>query len=140
MDAEATAALGRSDVTVTRYKRPREFMMVVMVACALTYAAFCRRGNFVPGSILYNTLLHYIPRFADFCWMIQPLLIYPMVMLHAGEAVHMARSRLEKHTVRCGSRVWWTWVGSAFLEGVGSFVRFDEVVREEGEKKAKIKH
>jgi len=140
MDAECTAALGRSSVTVKSYKPPRGFMTVVMVACALTFAAFCRRVNFVPGSLLYTALLRNVPRFADFCWTIQPLVIYPMALLHAAEATYMARSRLEKHTVRWGSRVWWTWVGSAFLEGWGSIVRFDEVVREEEERKAKLKH
>lgn len=104
-------------------------MTIIMVACALTYIAFCRRGNFEPGSLLWGALLRYVPRFGEFCWRVQPLVFYPMVVLHAGEAGYMVLSRLERHSVRWGSGVWWMWVGSAFLEGWGSFVRFDEGVR-----------
>ena len=52
----------------------------------------------------------------------------------------MAKSRLEKHTVRIFSGVWWMWVLSCFAEGYGAFVRFDECVREEKAKKEGMKH
>lgn len=63
-----------------------------------------------------------------------------MVMLHAAEMVYMERSRLKRHTVRAFGRVWWLWVCSTFVEGYGAFLRFDEIVKEEEEKKAKAKH
>ena len=140
MDAEAVAGLGASDITVKKYKPPRGFMTVVFVACALTYTAFCRRANFEPGSVLYETLLAHVPRFAKFCHIIQPLLFWFMIVLHAGETVWMATRRLERHTVRMFSRVWWLWVLSCFVEGVGSSVRFDECVREEKARKEGMKH
>ena len=140
MDAEAVKGLGRSNVTVKRYKGPRGLMTATMVVCALTFLAFARPGNFVPGALLYDALLRYVPGFAKFCWRVQPLVIYPMLALHVVEAVHMERSRLKKHTVRMFSRTWWMWVISTFVEGVGAFVRFDEVVREEEEKREKAKH
>ena len=140
MDSEAVAGLGASDITVKKYKPPRGFMSVVFVACALTYMAFCRRANFVPGSIFYETLLRSAPSFAKFCWTIQPLLLGIMVPLHGGEAIWMVKSRLEKHTVRMFSRVWWMWVSSCFVEGIGSFVRFDECVREEKARREGMKH
>lgn len=131
MDAEATAALGRSNINVKEYKNPRGFMTVVFVACACTYLAFFRRANFEAGSLLYDMLLKYFPRFANFCWAIQPYLFGFMVVAHSGEAVYMERRYLRKHTVRMGSLVWWKWMVSTFVEGVGSFKRFEEVVREE---------
>ena len=140
MDADAVKGLRRSNVTVKRYKGPRGWMTAVMVVCALTFLAFARPENFVPGSLLYDTLLKYVPRFARFCWRVQPLVIYPMLAIHVGETMHMERSRLRKHTVRMFSRTWWMWVVSTSVEGVGAFVRFDEVVREEEEKRAKAKH
>ena len=140
MDSDAVRGLRRSNVTIKRYKGPRGWMMGVMVVCALTFLAFARPRNFVPGSLLYDALLKYVPGFAKFCWTVQPLVIYPMVALHVGEALHMERSRLRKHTVRILSRTWWMWVVSTFVEGFGAFVRFDEVVREEEEKRAKAKH
>lgn len=140
MDAEATAALGRSTVTVKEYTRPRGFMSVVWVAAFVTFLAFSRRANFRPGSLCYDGLLHYVPGFNNFCWKIQPLVIYPMVVLHAAEALYMERSRLARHTVKAFGRVWWMWIFSTFVEGVGAFLRFDEVVREEEQKKAKARH
>lgn len=67
-------------------------------------------------------------------------MIVPMVVLHLCEAAYMVRGRLERHSVRWLSGVWWLWAASAFLEGWGSFVRFDEVVREEEERREKVKH
>ena len=133
MDAEAVKGLGRSSVTVKRYKAPRGWMTAVMVICALTMLAFVRRGNFVPGSLLYDGLLSSVPGFAKFCWTVQPLIFFAMPTAHAAEAVHMERSRLRKHTVRMFSRTWWMWIVSNFVEGVGAIMRFDEVVREEEE-------
>ena len=140
MDGEAVAGLGASNITVKNYKPPHGFMAVVFVACALSYISFCRRANFEPGSIFYDVLLKNAPSFARFCWKVQPLVFGFMVVVHSGEAVWMAKSRLEKHTVRMFSKVWWMWVLSCFVEGIGSFVRFDGCVREEKVKKEGMKH
>lgn len=140
MDAEATAALQKSSITVKRYKEPRGWMMAMMVAVCVTFVVFSRRSNFRPGNILYDTLLGYVPMFAGFCWKIQPVVIFPMVVIHTAEVIYMQTSRLEKHTVKMFSLVWWKWLVSAFAEGFSSFWRFDEVVREEEAKKAAAKH
>ena len=68
------------------------------------------------------------------------MLLGGMVVIHGSEAVHMARTRLEKHSVPLFSKLWWKWVVSTFFEGVGNFIRFDGIVREEEEKKMKAKH
>ena len=140
MDSEAVAGLKKSDITVKRYKRPRGFMTVVMAAAAITFLLFSRRAHFRPGSFIYDLFLGYVPWFADFCWTVQPLVIWPMTVIHTAEVIYMQRSRLEKHTVRMLSGVWWMWIISTFVEGFGSFHRFDEVVREEEAKKAAAKH
>ena len=140
MDIEATERLGRSAVTVKGYKRPYGWMTVIMVVCAMTYLAFSRRANFAPGSVLYWAVLRYMPNFAAFCWSVQPSVIVPMCAIHAGEVWYLENTRLRKHTVRMFSGVWWKWVVSCFVEGFGAFVRLDEIVREEEEKKAKAQH
>ncbi|CAD6583435.1 MAG: hypothetical protein ASARMPRED_001319 [Alectoria sarmentosa] len=140
MDGDAVIGLGASNITVKKYKPPRGWMTAVFVACALTYICFCRRTNFEPGSVFYDTLLRNVPSFAKFCRVIQPWLFWFMVVAHAAEASWMAKSRLEKHTVRMFSRVWWMWVLSCFVEGVGSSMRFDECVEEEKAKKEGMKH
>ncbi len=140
MDTEATAALGRSTVTVKEYVRPRGLMAVVWIVVFVTFLAFSRRANFRPGSWCYDGLLSYVPSFGNFCWRIQPLVFYPMVVLHAAEATYMERTRLQRHTVKVFGRVWWMWISSTFVEGIGAFLRFDEVVREEEQRKAKARH
>lgn len=135
MDQEALRGLGKSDITVKEYRRPRGFMAVVFVATATTFVCFSRRSNFVPGSFLYDTVLKYVPKFAQFCYNIQPPLIVLMVTIHASEAIHMERSRLEKHNLSRLSKLWWQWLLSTFIEGVGAFVRFDRIVKEEKERK-----
>ena len=140
MDGEAVAGLGASTITVKKYKPPRGFMTVVFVLCLLAYISLCRRANFEPGSVLYDTLLKYVPSFANFCWTYQPLLFWPMIALHGYETVRLVKTKLEKHTVRMFSKVWWMWVLSCFVEGFGSFIRFNECVREEQAKKEAMKH
>ena len=140
MEAEATAALKRSNITVKEYKKPKGFLAVVFVSCAVTFVMFSKRSNFQPGSILYDNLLKYTPGFAGWCYKIQPMLLYPMLALHIGEAVYMAQNRMEKHSVPRFSKLWWKWVSSTFIEGVGSFMRLDRMVKEEEADKAKLQH
>ena len=140
MDAEATAGLHRSNVTVKKYKKPKGFWAVVFVASACTFVVFSRRSNFQPGSFLYDNVLKHAPAFAQWCYKIQPLVIYPMIAIHGVETFHMQKSRLEKHNVPFFSKLWWKWVLSTFVEGVGAFIRFDRIVKEEQEKQEKAKH
>ena len=140
MDTLAIAGLGRSSIMIKKYVKPSGFMLVVFIAAFLTFVNFSTRENFEPGSLLYDNILTYTPPFAKFCWSIQPFVIYPMVLLHGGEAIYMARSRLANHHVPVGSRLWLTWVCSTFIEGYGNFVRFDALVEEERKRKAKVAH
>lgn len=140
MDGEAVAGLGASNITVKKYRPPHGFMTVVFVACALTLVSFCRRANFEPGSVFYDTLLKKIPSFAKFCRTVQPLVLWFMIIVHGAESMWMVKSRLEKHTVRMFGRVWWMWVLSCWVEGFGSYIRFDECVREESARREGMKH
>lgn len=140
MDEEATTGLKRSNITVKKYKRPKGFMTVVFVSCAVTLVMFSKRSNFQPGSILYDNLLKYTPGFADWCYKIQPMLLYPMLAIHISEATCMAQTRLKKHSVPRCSRLWWKWILSTFIEGVGAFMRLDGIVKEEEANKAKLQH
>ncbi|MCJ1350067.1 MAG: hypothetical protein MMC33_000048 [Icmadophila ericetorum] len=141
MDEEARARLKRSDITIKEYVLPNKaWQIAIMTASVLTLLAFSKQSNFLPGSLLFDYFLKYFPRFTVFCYSIQGLVLYPMVMIHAGEAGHMAQSRLEKHSVPQYSLVWWKWVISTFAEGFGAFSRFDEIVAIEKKKRARTKH
>lgn len=140
MDAEAVEGLNRSKITVKKYTRPKGLSIVVPIAVACTLAAFSLRSNFQPGSYLYDYLLESFPVFARFCYTIQPLLLPLVVGIHSAEAAHMASSRLEKHSVPMCTLLWWKWILNCFLEGFGSFVRFDGMVKKEDELRTKATH
>ncbi|KAL8686104.1 MAG: hypothetical protein Q9218_007344 [Villophora microphyllina] len=140
LDGEAVKSLGRSSTTVKEYRRPRGFLAIVFALVVMTYTLFNRRANFLPGSLVYDTVLQHAKPFAKICFAIQPWLFYPMVLLHAVETINFDRTRLQKHSVSRFTSLWWKWVMSCFIEGVGSYMRFDTVVKEEEEKKAKAKH
>lgn len=140
MDQEALRGLKRSNVTVKEYRRPRGFLALVFVAAATTFVCFSRRSNFLPGSSLYDHVLQHVPRFAKFCYDVQPFVLYPMLAIHLSEALWMERTRLEKFNVPRFSKLWWQWLLSNFIEGVGAFKRFDRIVEEEVTKKELRKH
>lgn len=140
MDGDACKGLGCSNITVKKYAPPKGFMAVVFGACVWTFLTFSRRSNFLPGSLYYDLLLKYVPWFASFCYKIQPLLITIMLALHSAEAIHLAITRLNKYTVPMFSRLWWQWIISDFIEGIGALIRFDQVVEEERSRKERQKH
>lgn len=129
MDREAVAGLGRSDITVREYPAPKGFHAVVFLACLATFLILSTRRNLLPGSLLYQYLLRYVPSFATFLYKIQPLVLYPMLAIHSFEAFYMETARLNKHSVPRLSRLWWTWLVSTFIEGYGAFQRFDRIVK-----------
>lgn len=140
MDAEAVAGLHRSNITVKRYARPEGATAVVFFIILSNYLLFFKRSNFQPGSFLFDVILIYVPGFAQLGFKVQPLVFYLMAFLHIGEGIYMVRGRLQKHTVPTFSTLWWKWTLNSFLEGYGSFVRFDQIVREEELKREKAKH
>lgn len=136
MHQNCLSKLGLSDVVVTEYRPPRGFHAVVFGLCLCTYALYSRRAHFVPGSWVYDNLLARMPRFAEICYKIQPALIWGMLAIHGGEAVLLMFRRLKPHRVPVFSRLWFTWVGSNLIEGVGAWQRFDRMVKEKRAKSA----
>ena len=133
MDRAALTGLGRSDLVITRYVPPTGFHLVVFLACVATYVAFCRRANFSPDSFFVYRLLglHHLPWLARFCYSIQPLLFPFMIVLHIAEATWLHVVRLSPFGVETGSRLWFTWILSIAVEGVGAKIRFDRLVEQQ---------
>ena len=140
MDMEALNGLKRSKITVKEYKMAEGPWITIPIAVVSTFAAFSMRSNFEPGTLFYDVLLKSVPNFAKFCYTIQPYLMAVMISIHTAEATHIASSRLEKHSIPAFSVLWWKWVVGTFIEGFGSFIRFDKMVKEEEERKAQAKH
>jgi hypothetical protein len=122
MDVSALNALNRSPITLKTYRAPRGFHAVVFVTCGLTYVLLSSASNTQPGSLIYDLGLRHVPPFAAFVAKVRLLVLIPMIVLHLVEAWYMTE-RLRKHSVVLGSRLWWTWVLSSFIEGLGSFQR-----------------
>jgi hypothetical protein len=118
MDQESLQALHRDSVTIKEYLPPKGFDAIVFTLCLATYILLSREANVGPRSLLSE----YIPKFAAFVLKIRLLVLYPMIAIHLGEAVIMAR-KLEKHSVPLFSTLWWTWLVSTFIEGIGNFKR-----------------
>jgi hypothetical protein len=119
MDSDTIVGLKRSKITVKEYRAPKGFHAVVFVTCLGTYFLLGRPANYLPGSLLHD----YVPAFAEFVHRVRDWVLYPMVALHLCES-YLMRRKLERHSVALFSTVWWLWVVSAFIEGMGSFKRF----------------
>lgn len=142
LDKEALEALGRSDITVTRYSPPHEgniLHVINFTQCLVTYIAFSYPANFRPGSLLYDNLLSSVPRFSGFCLAIQPFLLGIMLSIHVTETVIMYK-KLARHGLTLYDAIWWAWMGSAFVEGVTSFKRMDALIEEKRKVKESKKH
>lgn len=128
MDHESLTGLGRSPITIKEYRPPKSPIHVItFIACFLTFAMLSRKENVLPGSIPYGMVFKHIPKFANFVARTRPLVLYPMLVIHVTE-VFLMTMKLEKHSVPLFCTLWWTWVISNFIEGVGAFQRY--VVRE----------
>ncbi len=140
MDKDAIEALGRDDITVKEYKRPRGFHTVVFTAVILTVAVFWTSRNFKPGSTLHDNFLYGSPNITWFLRTVQPIVFWIIVTLHPVEALWMDRTRLRKHSVPRLSGLWWKWMLSTLVEGVGAFQRLDAMVMKKRLDKERQKH
>lgn len=130
MQKECLDRLGVSDIVVTEYRVPQGATAVVFALCVASYALFCRRSNFLPGSFVYDSMFSGVPAAAEFCYRIQPLLFPGLLGAHVLEAGLLAVKRLRRHRVPFLSGVWWAWVVSTVIEGFGAWQRFDGMVKQ----------
>ncbi|KAI5195028.1 hypothetical protein E4T39_08397 [Aureobasidium subglaciale] len=137
MDKECVEALGRSDITVKEFLPPKGPYLVGFIIVLTTFVAFSSRSNFEQGSFVSGLAPE---PFARFCWKIQPYIWYGMLVIHTAETISMARGRLRKHNVNIRSQTWWLWLATTFIEGVGSYNRFDNMIRKKRAEKDKQKH
>jgi hypothetical protein len=146
MHNESLAGLGISGIAVTRYQLPRSPLhLFVFALCLWCWLSFCYRPNLLPTApvkVIYNfwSVCGYWPGLASLSYSLQPFAISVMLVIHIFEAVYLVRTRLRKHQVKTGSRVWWSWVISNFIEGAGAIQRFDAVVQDKEEEKKRKKH
>lgn len=151
MNAEALQGLGLSDIKITEYVPPKMgWQMGMFGLCLICFVSFSPFGSKDLGpeavhsrvNLLYSfwSLGGLVPGLSYFAHDVAIYVFVFMCVVHGGEASWLAYSRLQKHQVPMFTLVWWQWVLSCFIEGFGSFVRFDRVVKGKEEEKAKKKH
>ncbi|KAH8152820.1 uncharacterized protein LAJ45_03046 [Morchella importuna] len=126
MHHEALEGLGKSPIVIDFYVPPR------------TLVHF--RSNFEPGAAIHDYLFFALPTLAALFARFHYECLFLMVLVHVAETVHMVRSRLWRHQTPRFERAWWMWVLGTYLEGFGSFLRFDEAVEGVRAKRAKATH
>ena len=142
MHQEALKGLDVEDLLVDEYKFPnRWWMWLLMGLTTTTMITFPFRSQLHPdsGSFISQiwSLGGLVPQLAKLAYKLSPI-VWPLtILIHLGEAAHMARGRLTRYQVEMFSGVWWMWVVDNFFEGVGAFFRFDEMVKGMREEKGK---
>ena len=132
MHQDALRGLGLSDTKVEVYKPPNTVVQVVVAFLAgISFVSFAHPAVLARLRAFWS-LAGTAPWLYDLACVLQPYVIVFMVALHGVEAGWMARTRLRRHRVQ--GPVWWAWVGSTFVEGVGAFERIDRMVREKEKK------
>lgn len=130
--------LGRSDVTLAEYRRPHGHQILLFALCSFMYATCFSRDNLLPGAFVYENLGYkFVPNFAHFVHNVQPYLFYGTIGIHIVESIALAVTKLKPHGVPFLSGVWLAWMGSCMVEGFGSFVRINQIVKGEREKNGK---
>lgn len=138
MHKESLKRLGRSDVTLTEYRAPRGFPVVIFVLCLFFYASNFQRSNLLPGSFVYEYFGYkFVPGLAHFVYNIHPWFFPLVVGIHVFETALLIWTQLRPLGVPVFSSVWCMWVGSCFIEGFDTFQRIKQIVKEEREKKGK---
>ena len=131
MHKECLQKLGLSDITINEYRAPRGMGAVGFAVCLAAIVGFCQRDNFLPGSLVYETIgLDTFPAMARFCYKVQPPVFIFLIGAHVIEATLLAFKRLKPHGVPFLSTTWIAWVLSTVVEGFGAWIRFDAMVRE----------
>jgi hypothetical protein len=140
MAGTALARLGLSDIRVTTYRAPAGADLLVLFGVGLYFVCAATRCLVVPGRAAYALLDAYWPAGgAEGYRTLVKAMFVPVVAIHLVEAWWMQRTRLAKHRVPVGSRVWCLWILGALSEGAPAFRRLDRVVDEEHRRKEEEK-
>jgi hypothetical protein len=143
LDKEALQSLGRSDLTIDKYIPPTTHVghLFNFSACLLSYIFLPFPSIWQPGSLLYGTVLHHVPWFANFVaqfgWWI---VVAFMIPIHSTEAGIMARRLRTKHGLTPLDGLWWSWTTSTFVEGITAKWRLDALLERKRKEKDAKKH
>ena len=119
-------------MVVAEYMPPRvPYDLAVFVAVLFYYCTFgvvrmgvLDSGNESAAAVVVKAAVE-MSRFPGgvegFVWLVNAIFV-PVVAIHVFETWLLERTKLSKFGVRRGSKVWWMWVGSVFIEGAMAFL------------------
>lgn len=113
LDRTCRKALGHSDVTVKQYLTPSGLYTIPFLVIIATMVGYSRRSWFAQGAIVERILGR---TFAKFSWTIQPYLALGLLLIHGGECLYFAHTKLPRHSVNIRSSTYWLWTLSTFVE------------------------
>ncbi|KAL7268100.1 hypothetical protein RUND412_009289 [Rhizina undulata] len=129
MALESMEALGRSMWKVKKWVAPSfPVGWAVVSAVGFGFYSLAVGSNFEKGAFVREYILMGNDFLGDLFLKYHKQSFSFMVFIHAVEAFHMHRTRLLKHDVKPLTGVWWAWMVGTFFEGMGSFLRFDNLV------------
>ena len=140
MDATARTHLGLSDVSLDTYQPPRPITeALVFVSVMFYFFCYATLPLVVPGTRIFRLLDDFwpAPRGAlSYRWLVK-MMLWPVLGIHATEAVLLERLRMKPYGVQRFSALWWKWEVSCFIEGFGAFARSKAIVERKREEKEK---
>ena len=140
MDNEATEGLGRSKIVVDEYRLPHGPYVIIFTLILVAWAVNYTGKNFVPGAFFYDKILRGNQFLAGFLSFTRPIVLFIMISLHTAEAIWFDWSKLSKHKLKRFGLLWSMWMVSCFVEGSGSILRFDSVVKSKSKQKHSKAH
>jgi hypothetical protein len=141
MDRESRSALDISPIAITEYEPPKSPLHITIFGlCIFTFVSFVTRNRIVEGTWFYDKVLPWYPGGPKWFLWCTKVIAFPVLVVHLGEAYWLDRSRLRKHGVDRATALWYKWIASCFIEGVGSFQRFDAIVKRKTLEAEKAKH
>ncbi|PHH83336.1 hypothetical protein CDD82_2088 [Ophiocordyceps australis] len=127
MDTVARANLGISNIYISHFEKPRGIGLVFFIAVAFFLLTSFSTPWIVPGTRAWSILEAYFPGGpAVFC-QLHGLLIVPVIGIHITECFFFDR-KLRRHGIERWSGLWYLWISSCFMEGVGAFWRLDSII------------
>lgn len=141
MDRVARTALDISSIQITEYEPPKSLVhRTIFGLCAMTFVIFTTKQWIVPGTWVYDKVLPWWPGGPEWFLWISNVIALPVLGIHLYEAYTLDSTRLRKYGVERGSRVWWKWICSCFIEGFACFQRIDATVKRKELEAEKVKH
>ncbi len=149
MDKEAKEGLGIKEQLVGKWTAPTEIGHKVVAGLVTFYLlSYSLKSFVVPGTPQYQLLDKvwsspvgggFLGGGAEGYLKLQDRIVVPLIVIHAVETVIMAY-RLKGAGLKAFSGLWWKWMGSCLIEGVGSHQRLGKEIRRSLKAKEEEKH